>query len=105
MAAPVLAKRETAAKRGYGYRWQKYSAARLLRHPLCVDPDKRHKDVYVAAALTDHIVPVSGPEDSKFWESDNHQSLCWSCHSYKTAKEDGGFGHKGNRINAWGRGV
>ena len=45
----------------------------------------------VAATLTDHIVPHKG--DMKlFWDSANHQSLCHDCHSFKTAREDGGFG-------------
>lgn len=84
--------RGTANERGYTYRWQKYSQARLRRYPLCVDPSKRHVGVFVLADLTDHVDAVSGPEDPRFWDPENHQSLCWSCHSYKTVREDGGFG-------------
>lgn len=28
-----------------------------------------------------------------FWNEENWQGSCWSCHSRKTAKEDGGFGN------------
>lgn len=87
-----------SAKRGYDYRWQRYSAERLRLYPLCADPDNRHPGVVEAAELTDHIIPVSGPDDPLFWDRTNHQSLSRSCHSYKTAKEDGGFGNKSNGI-------
>ncbi|WEG14915.1 HNH endonuclease [Pullulanibacillus sp. KACC 23026] len=46
---------------------------------------------------TDHIKPVSGPNDPLFWDPNNHQALCVSCHSTKTAKEDGGFGRRKKR--------
>lgn len=39
----------------------------------------------------DHIVAVNGPADPLFWDRKNHQGLCESCHSYKTATQDGGF--------------
>jgi 5-methylcytosine-specific restriction protein A len=86
--------RPSAAKRGYGRRWQATSAGRLRSHPLCVDPDGLHKGRTVAAALTDHIIAVDGPTDPLFWDPNNWQSLCWPCHGHKTVKEDGGFGRK-----------
>ncbi len=85
-------KRPTAARRGYGSRWQKTSKARLISHSLCVDPYKRHRGRIVAATCTDHIEPHRG-DMSLFWDPNNWQSLCDECHSYKTAMEDGGFGH------------
>lgn len=88
------ATRPSACKRGYGRRWQRYSKDRLGRHPLCVDPYGRHAGRPVAAVATDHIVPVNGEDDPLFYEPMNHQSLCQSCHSEKTAKEDGGFGRR-----------
>jgi 5-methylcytosine-specific restriction enzyme A len=85
-------RRPSAAKRGYGGRWRKASAGYLQKHPLCVDPYKRHPDRVVAATNTDHVIPHKG--DMKlFWDPDNWQGLCDGCHSYKTAIEDGGFGH------------
>jgi 5-methylcytosine-specific restriction protein A len=44
-------------------------------------------------AHADHIRPHRGDRDL-FFDLDNVQSLCPMCHSRKTAKEDGGFGHK-----------
>ena len=40
----------------------------------------------------DHITPCQ-PEDELFWDEDNWQALCHSCHSRKTASQDGGFGN------------
>ena len=44
-----------------------------------------------AAECVDHIKAISSKDDPMFWKADNHQGLCWSCHSNKTATEDGGF--------------
>lgn len=41
----------------------------------------------------DHIIPHRG-DWALFIESRNHQALCHSCHSRKTAREDGGFGNR-----------
>ena len=83
--------RPSAAKRGYGWRWQKTSQARLKQHPLCVDPYGRHQGRLVPATVTDHIEAHKG--DMKlFWDPNNWQSLCTGCNSYKAALEEGGFG-------------
>jgi len=89
--------RPSAAKRGYGYRWQSTSRGRLIKHPWCADPDKVHA-LPARATLTDHIIAVTGPRDPRFWDPKNWQSLCDSCHGRKTAKEDGGFGHRVERV-------
>jgi 5-methylcytosine-specific restriction enzyme A len=49
------------------------------------------------ATDVDHVQAVSGPEDKRFWDHDNHQALCHGCHSYKTATKDGAFGREGDR--------
>ena len=83
--------RGNANARGYGRRWQHARDGYLRQHPLCVDPSKRHSRRVVAATDVDHIVPHRG--DMKlFWDPSNWQGLCHECHSFKTAKEDGGFG-------------
>lgn len=80
--------RETAVQRGYTYRWQKYSKARLKKKPLCVECERNGR--VTQATLTDHIIPHKG--DMKlFWDPNNHQSLCEQCHNIKTSKE-GAFG-------------
>ena len=83
--------RLSAARRGYGWKWQKTSAARLVKHPWCVDPYGVHR-VPEPATCTDHIKAHKG-NMALFWDPKNWQSLCDSCHSKKTAEEDGGFGH------------
>lgn len=90
--------RETAAARGYSYRWQQASAGWLRAHPLCVHCEREGR--VVAATEVDHIVPHKGDMDI-FWDAygERHpgagwMSLCKSCHSTKTATEDGGFGRK-----------
>lgn len=86
-------RRGSASERGYGYRWQKYAAGFKKCNPFCVDPYKRHPKQIKATEHVDHIEKVSGPNDPKFWDVSNHQGLCQSCHSWKTAVIDGGFGH------------
>ena len=83
--------RKTSTQRGYGYRWQRASAAWLLAHPIAVDWFGDHKGVIYAAEVVDHIIPHKG--DMKlFWDPDNWQGLTKTDHDRKTAVEDGGFG-------------
>lgn len=97
--------RPDAATRGYDSRWAKAREGYLRQHPLCVHCLARGQ--VVPATVVDHIVPhrmawavKSGNEQAVaearrlFWNfHDNVQSLCKSCHDYKTATEDGGFGN------------
>lgn len=78
-------------KRGYTWRWQKARAWYLAEHPLCTACLVEGKSK--AATVVDHIDPHKG-DQVKFWNMDNWQALCKRCHDAKTAKEDGGFGHK-----------
>jgi len=102
--ARTEAARPSAHKRGYTREWSTYSKARLRRHPLCVDPAKRHPLRATAATLTDHIIPHKG-DQTLFWDPNNHQSLCDECHNHKTATEDGAFGRTSNASAARGWGV
>lgn len=47
---------------------------------------------YMLASEVDHVVPHHNDE-ALFYDPSNPQSLCHPCHSVKTAREDGGFGH------------
>jgi len=78
--------RGTPTQRGYNYRWQQYRIAYLQANPLCAHCKRRE------ATQVDHIKAVNGADDPLFWEGNNHQALCSSCHSRKTIREDGGFG-------------
>ena len=84
-------KRGSAASRGYNSRWQKQSKLYIHEQPLCVDCLKHNR--VRPAKVVDHIVPHKG-DMRLFWDRTNWQSLCFSCHSRKTACEDGGFGHR-----------
>jgi 5-methylcytosine-specific restriction protein A len=86
--------RESSASRGYGYKWQQARAGWLAKHPLCWHCEA--KGLVVVATDVDHIEPHRG-DMSLFWDRGNWQALCHSCHSAKTAAEDGGFGNSGRQ--------
>lgn len=63
--------------------WEIRRTRWLRAHPWCVVCG-------FAANTVDHIVSLSqGGKD----DQTNYQSMCVSCHSKKTASEDGGFGN------------
>lgn len=75
--------RATAAQRGYGHAWRKCREGHLLKHPDCVRCGK-------IASVVDHIVPHRG-DQQKFWDENNRQSMCATCHSsYKQRLEKSG---------------
>lgn len=80
-------RRGTFTQRNYPAEWKRYRLAYLQEHPFCVKCGRPSTDV-------DHIKPVvNGAQDPNFWNPSNHQALCHSCHSRKTASENGGFGN------------
>lgn len=83
-------KRESSSQRGYDVRWRKARAAYLAEHALCVDCASRGRTS--AASNVDHVVPHKG-DHILFWDESNWQALCASCHSRKTAIEDGRWGN------------
>ena len=56
----------------------------LSTHPLCMRCNKFERTA--AAVDVDHVHPHRGDE-KVFYDSNNLQSLCRSCHSYKTNQE------------------
>ena len=78
--------RGSSASRGYDAQWRKYRKAFLEAHPLCAACALQA--TLTPAEHVDHIVPVTGPADPLFWDESNHQGLCASCHSRKTATEN-----------------
>lgn len=99
------ARRGTAHARGYGRKWQAARAAYLAKHPRCELHQARGE--VVAAREVDHIRPhrlreaIDSGDPARiatarrlFWDSANWQALCSSCHSEKTAREDGGWGRR-----------
>jgi len=81
--------RQSAHKRGYGRAWQRLRALKLATDPLCEYCKARNR--ITPATEVDHYKPRErgGTDD---WE--NLRSACKSCHSSKTAREDGGFGNR-----------
>ena len=71
-------------------KWREARAGWLAKHPWCVEC-ARHKR-QTKANTVDHIRPHHG-DFKLFWDNKNWQSLCQSCSSRKTAKQDGGFGN------------
>lgn len=77
--------KQTAAQRGYGYRWQKAREVWLSQHPLCVYCERQGR--VTAGAVVDHIKPHRGDQDL-FWDQRNWQTLCKPCHdTVKQAEE------------------
>jgi 5-methylcytosine-specific restriction protein A len=75
----------------YGHKWRQLREWVLRRQPLCKECEKHGK--VEPATEVDHHVPHRG--DMKlFWDRTNLVGMCASCHSKKTAREDGGFGNR-----------
>jgi HNH endonuclease len=74
---------KTSSQRGYGAQWRKIRAVVLVRdNYLCQECLKQ--GLFVTATTVDHITPKAhgGSDDLT-----NLQSLCDSCHKFKTARE------------------
>ena len=69
----------------YNSRWARASKAFLAEHPVCAVCG-------APATEVDHIIPHKKDMDL-FWDSNNWQALCHSCHSKKTMNE-GSFGRR-----------
>lgn len=77
--------RESSSKRGYDRRWRKARLEWLHMSPVCVRCLEAGK--VEPATEVDHITPHRGSE-ILFWDINNWQSLCKTCHSRKTRLED-----------------
>ncbi len=70
-------------------RWKRLRKLQLAKEPLC--RLCKEQGYIVAATVVDHIEPHKGDYEL-FYDPDNLDSMCVTCHNRKTAKEDGGFG-------------
>ncbi len=77
--------RPSAAKRGYGRRWQAARLVFLAEHPLCDSCAAAAPPRITEATDVDHRIPHRGHAEL-FWTESNWQSLCGPCHSRKTAQ-------------------
>lgn len=79
--------RGNSYQRGYNREWQQKRELYLQDNPLCVSCAKRK--MIMPASVVDHIKPHKG-DKALFWDQNNWQALCESCHNRKTATEDKG---------------
>ena len=90
--------RPSSYKRGYGGKqWHLFRRKVFLRdNYTCQECNNividKHKD-HGKRPHCDHITPHNGNK-LLMWSVLNAQTLCGKCHSYKTAKTDGGFGNE-----------
>jgi 5-methylcytosine-specific restriction enzyme A len=75
--------RESAARRGYDYRWQKFRLHYLAKNPLCVDCKCVHR--YKEATDIHHVVKLRDNPGLKY-DDKNLMPLCHECHAARTAK-------------------
>lgn len=74
--------------------WRKIRRSHLDREPLC-----RHCQAIGLVVEATHVDHIDGRADlPEHYANDRLQSLCASCHSTKTAAQDGAFGNKPGRI-------
>jgi 5-methylcytosine-specific restriction protein A len=74
--------RGSAYSRGYDYRWSKYSKL-FLANPKNVFCKLQLPGCTNLAECPDHIDPPDGPDDPRFWDTNNHQPACLHCNSVK----------------------
>ena len=82
---PLHPERPSAAKRGYGSKWQRVSKVYLRKNPMCVKCKANGR--FVTATVVDHIIPHRG-DSVLMWSESNWQALCKHCHDKKTGNED-----------------
>lgn len=102
-------RRGSASSRGYGARWRRYvewyraelmrlhvpraglCGARLPGAPVTTHSRCTALGLVMPGHVVDHIEPVSGPDDPRFYDPTNHQLLCdgrgHGCHDAKRQQE------------------
>ena len=81
--------RDKASQRFYqSGEWRVTKKRHLMCEPLCRECMKDNK--LTKATLVDHITPIK--KGGAPLDENNLQSLCWSCHSKKSAEEGSRWG-------------
>lgn len=70
--------------------WRFFRKRQLAERPLCEECLKAGRRT--KATMVDHIVPIK--QGGEKFAPSNLQSLCWSCHSRKSAEEGSRWGKK-----------
>jgi len=73
-----------------GEMWLLVKKKHLDKSPFCVECLKN--GVRKKARIVDHIIPMK--EGGAAYDESNLQSLCWECHSRKSAKEGSRWGRR-----------
>lgn len=81
-----MARGEGSNSRGYDSRWRAARVNFLRQHPLCVGLMCKGRGDAIPASIVDHVIPHRG-DQALFWDENNWQPLCVSCHNRKTANE------------------
>lgn len=77
-------RKKTTYQKMYTHEWSRARKQYLSKNPLCV----KCKEIGIikAAYVVDHIIPHQGNK-KLFWDINNWQSLCETCHNKKTREE------------------
>lgn len=76
---------QTAAQRGYGWKWQQAREQHLKANPICIMCEA--EGLFVLGNTVDHIVPHRG-DQARFWDRSNWQTLCAAHHSSAKQREE-----------------
>jgi len=82
-------KRPSAARRGYDRAWQQLRAHTLATHPWCADCDQA--GIVTESTEVHHLQPIAEAPNRRL-DPSNLMALCKSCHSRRTAAEEGNAG-------------
>lgn len=83
---------------GYGYDWQQVRNRALARDNYLCQECLEKDDRMIPAEHVDHIEAFHGKRDKRRLDLKNLRSLCQPCHSKKTIRDDGGFGHLPKKV-------
>jgi 5-methylcytosine-specific restriction endonuclease McrA len=93
------ARPQTAEDKGYGSRWKRFRAHVIKRHglrhcgdrptgaPMTADSVCHQERRTTIGNTLDHIKPVDGPDDPRFYVESELQYLCGVCHQRKRQRE------------------
>jgi 5-methylcytosine-specific restriction enzyme A len=97
------ARRPNAAARGYDARWRETRRVFLLTHVYCESDDCLAKPEWYRPQATDvdHRDGL-GPKGPRGHDPANLRALCHSCHSKRTARDQGAGWNRGRRRMAGG---
>ena len=85
----VTSRFQVGATRYDSARWRRTARAFRATHPFCVNAERGDPGCTLVTEELDHIEPHRGDE-RLFWNPENWQPMCASCHAAKTARETRG---------------